>query len=314
MRSRRSHDSAWSEAAARRLAQLTADLGGTPPDPRSANDPDGPTQPRDDWWADHTRVVVAPDRDEPPAPPEPVVLPQPGRHAARRRRSFGWRPPTAGLPALGAAQVAVVAVLALVGLGATAWWVAREHARPVQTVPVSEASPLFPQAASTPPGASPTMPPTATSTATGGAQVTVDVTGKVRRPGIVVLDAGARVVDAVKAAGGARPGTDLASLNLARLLVDGEQIVVGQPGAAPPAADSAVPGGSASASGPTTLVNLNLATESELESLPEVGPVTAQAILAWRDQHGGFTSVDELLEVDGIGPATLDQVKPYVTV
>ncbi|GAA3829705.1 helix-hairpin-helix domain-containing protein [Nocardioides panacisoli] len=314
MRSRRSTDAAWSEAAARRLAQLTADLGGAPP-----AGSDDHTRPREDWWADHTRVAqspaaawkeaLAPDPD----PPEPAGLPQPGRHAARRRRSPAWRPATPALPALGAAQVAVVAVLAAVGLAATAWWVARDHAQPVQAVPVAEASPLVPQPTSTATAASAAASGPA-GTGSAGAQVTVDVTGKVRRPGIVVLDAGARVVDAVKAAGGARPGIDLASLNLARLLVDGEQIVVGQPAVAPPAAASGAPGGSAAPSGPTALVNLNLATEAELESLPEVGPVTAQAIIAWRDAHGGFTSVDELLEVDGIGEATLAQVTPYVTV
>lgn len=313
MRSRRSTDSAWSEAAAKRLAQLTADLGGgsSPPDP------DGYTRPREDWWDDHTRVARA-SAPEPARqssvghdPPEPAELPQPGRHAARRRRSVAWRPATPALPALGAAQVAVVAVLAAVGLAATAWWVARDHAQPAQPVAVSQASPLVPQPASTASVGPSTAAGGAAGGTSGGAQVTVDVTGKVRRPGIVVLDAGARVVDAVEAAGGARPGIDLASLNLARPLVDGEQIVVGQAAVAPPAG---APGGSSTPSGPTALVNLNLATESELESLPEVGPVTAQAILAWRDAHGGFTSVDELLEVDGIGPATLDQLTPYVTV
>ncbi len=139
--------------------------------------------------------------------------------------------------------------------------------------------------------------------------MTVDVEGKVRRPGIVVLDSGARVVDALKAAGGARPGVDLRGLNLARLLVDGEQILVGVPAAVGlPAA--AVP--TAPADGP--LVNLNTAGQTELESLPDVGPVTAEAILAWRTEHGGFTSVDELLEVDGIGDATLATIAPHVTV
>jgi competence protein ComEA len=140
--------------------------------------------------------------------------------------------------------------------------------------------------------------------------VTVDVAGKVRRPGIAVLDPGSRVVDALKAAGGARDGVDLSGLNLARVLVDGEQILVGEPAPVGLAA-SAVPSAGAPG-GP--LVNLNTASEAELEALPEVGPVTAQAILAWRTQHGGFSSVDELLEVDGIGDATLGQLAPYVTV
>ena len=144
-----------------------------------------------------------------------------------------------------------------------------------------------------------------------GDTVTVDVAGKVRRPGIAVLDAGSRVVDALEAAGGVRPGVDLSGLNLARLLVDGEQILVGVavPAAAPPAAASpgaATPG--------ATLVNINTAGLAELETLPEVGPVTAQAIVTWREDNGGFTAVDELLEVDGIGEATLEAMAPFVTV
>ncbi len=141
--------------------------------------------------------------------------------------------------------------------------------------------------------------------------VTVDIAGKVRRPGIAVLEAGARVVDALRAAGGARPGVDLTDLNLARLLVDGEQIVVG---IAAPAVG--LPSGAASSTAAPTgaLVDINTADQVALESLPEVGPVTAQAILAWRDANGGFTAVSELLEVDGIGDATLAAMAPFVTV
>jgi competence protein ComEA len=296
MRSRRSSDAAWSEAAARRLAQLTADLGGPAPE-----------APQEDWWDDHTRVV----RPAPPADPpaaEPAALPRPGRHAARRR-ALGWRPPTPALPVLGSSHVAVVALLAAAGLALTAWWVTRDSAEPVAAVPVAEASPLVPQPSSTA-AAAPSAGDATTGSPEAAGEVTVDVTGRVRRPGIVVLDVGARVVDALEAAGGARPGVDLASLNLARVLVDGEQLVVGQPAPAAPA----VPSATSTSAGPTTLVNLNTASETELESLPEVGPVTAQAIIGWRDEHGGFTSVDELLEIDGIGEATLAQISPYVTV
>ncbi len=93
------------------------------------------------------------------------------------------------------------------------------------------------------------------------------------------------------------------------MLVDGEQILVGRP-AAPAVPGSEPPVGSP----PTALVDLNRATQAELETLPEVGPVTAGAILAWRDEHGGFSAIDELLEVDGIGDATLARIAPYVTV
>jgi len=240
------------------------------------------------------------------AAPAPPSVPRPGRHASRRAGGLARLLPEAmrGRVALGPGTLAVVAVVVAVGLAVTAWWV-------VRTEP-SLVTPVEPQPA--PALASPATP--APSPAAEGAaatpegSVTVDVAGKVRRPGIAVLEAGARVVDALKAAGGARPGVDLTGLNLARVLVDGEQIVVGLPATAtaPPAA----PVGSATPAGP--LVDLNTATTVDLEGLPEVGPVTAQAILAWRDQNDGFTSVSELLEVDGIGDATLAAVAPFVTV
>jgi competence protein ComEA len=146
--------------------------------------------------------------------------------------------------------------------------------------------------------------------------VVVDVAGKVRRPGIATLPIGSRVVDALEAAGGVRHGVDLTTLNLARLLVDGEQIVVGVPppgGVAAPAASAAggVAGGAAVGGAP--MVNINSATQVQLEELPGVGPVTAQAILQWRTDNGPFTAVDELLEVSGIGDATLAEIAPFVT-
>ena len=229
--------------------------------------------------------------ERPPAPETlpPPEIPVPGRHASRRPRF-----------ALGPPQLAVVAVLVAVGLAVTCWWVVRGDPQQVQAPPVDPVGAASPLAEMSPVAASASPVET----------VTVDVTGKVRRPGIVVLDSGARVVDALESAGGARAGVDLSTLNLARLLVDGEQVVVGVP----------APGGVAAAVQPTAgattgaLVNLNTASQTELEGLPEVGPVTAVAILSWRDENGGFTAVDELLEVDGIGDATLEQIAPYVTV
>jgi competence protein ComEA len=211
-----------------------------------------------------------------------------------------------GLPGLGAAQLAVVALIAATGVALTAWWVVRGQAAPVAPVAAPPPSSATPLVAGTPDADPGPHPSSADPTGT----VTVDVTGKVRRAGIVVLDTGARVVDALEAAGGERAGVDLSTLNLARVLVDGEQIVVGVRQPTAPAA----PSGPTVTGAPTALVNLNTATQAELEALPEVGPVTALAILAWREEHGGFTSVDELLEVDGIGDATLSQLAPYVTV
>lgn len=140
----------------------------------------------------------------------------------------------------------------------------------------------------------------------------VDVAGRARRPGIYRLPAGARVYDALRAAGGARPGVSTLSLNLAEPLRDGEQIVVGGP--APPASGgSAVSGGaSGGASGTPAVVDLNTATLEQLETLPGVGPVLGQHILDWRDAHGRFNSVDQLQQVSGIGDVRFAQLKPLV--
>ena len=284
------------EAVSRRLAQLSADVATARGVPSPAVG--------GDWWEGHTRPVDRPTLEVLPAPePMPPVVPMPGRHAARR--PFLLLPETLrGRVRLGPTHLAVVAVLVALGLAVTTWWVVRSEPGQPTAPPVTPGAPadglvsMAPQAASGSPAAA-------------GGRVTVDVAGKVRRPGIAVLDSGSRVVDAIKAAGGARPGVDTAGLNLARLLVDGEQIVVGVPAAGAPSVAAPAPG-APSATGP--LVNLNLANQAELETLPEVGPVTAQAILAWRDQHGGFTDVAELLEVDGIGDATLAQITPYVTI
>jgi competence protein ComEA len=143
-----------------------------------------------------------------------------------------------------------------------------------------------------------------------GGSVTVDIAGKVRRPGVATLPAGSRVVDALKEAGGVRGGVDLSALNLARVLVDGEQILVGRdaaPGGLAASASTAAPDASGA------LVNINTATTEQLDTLPGVGPVTAQKILDWRAAHGAFSSVDELLEVDGIGEKTLADLAPHVT-
>jgi competence protein ComEA len=142
-------------------------------------------------------------------------------------------------------------------------------------------------------------------------ELVVDVVGKVVRPGVFTLPAGSRIVDAIAAAGGALPHTDLTALDLARKLSDGQEIFVGIPPPSGPAAQSA--GGvvgddtgvaaDASSGSPDPIVDINNATQAELETLPGVGAVTAQRILAWRTQHGRFTSVTQLQQVSGIGPA-----------
>ena len=152
--------------------------------------------------------------------------------------------------------------------------------------------------------APPVAPPT--ETAAAPAVVVVDVVGAVRRAGLYRLQQGARIADAVARAGGATAKADLALINLAAPLADGEQVVVPKRGAA---ASSAAPSAGVASSGP---VHLSTATLEQLDSLPGIGPVTAQKILDYRQKHGPFTSVDELDAVPGIGPARLEQLKDLV--
>ncbi len=135
------------------------------------------------------------------------------------------------------------------------------------------------------------------------AALVVDVAGAVRRPGIVRLPDGARVVDAIQAAGGLLPGATTAGINLARRLADGEQILVG---AGPPG--SSGPSGAVAGK-----LDLNLATVAQLDALPGLGPVLAERIVQWRTAHGRFASVDQLREVPGIGARTFDSLKDLVT-
>lgn len=169
-------------------------------------------------------------------------------------------------------------------------------------------------------GAPATIAPPARSTGGGRAALAspsprpvllVHVAGEVRRPGLYEMPIGARVADAVQAARGATRRADLDALNLAQPLQDGIRIEVLRRGAAPEATAAVVEGSSASE--PAAPINLNVADQAALETIPEIGPVTAAAILEYRAQVGSFTSVEELLEVSGVGPATLEAMRPYVT-
>jgi competence protein ComEA len=192
----------------------------------------------------------------------------------------------------------VVIVATLLGAGL---WYMRSLPRPVDiAAPADAVSPVVsPVAGST---GSPSPSP---------ASIIVDVAGWVRRPGVYEFVTGDRVIDAVNRAGGARNGADLTSLNLAAPLADGTQIVIPRPGA------TSAPGSSTSDSGTaggTALININTASETDLEALPGVGPVTAAAIIDYRTQNGPFSAVDDLIDVSGIGPSTLEQIRPFATI
>ncbi|MFU8874802.1 helix-hairpin-helix domain-containing protein [Micromonospora sp. SL4-19] len=232
----------------------------------------------------------------PAGEPEQESTSGPSTRLSRLPGPGAFDPGRRGVRALGVVAAVVVLV-------AGVWaWRSRPQAEPVR--PVSTAGTPDEESAS----------PVASASASG--EVVVAVAGKVRRPGLVRLPAGSRVADAVEAAGGALPGVDVALLNPARKVTDGELILVGvaappgqpaQPGqpAAGPAAGGAAPAGP---------VNLNTATLAQLDALPGVGPVLAQRILDHRERRGGFRSVSDLRQVEGIGDARYEQLKDLVTV
>jgi competence protein ComEA len=219
-----------------------------------------------------------------------------------------WAQTRCGIERRGAIALAVLLVV-LALFAVQHFWAGRtESVRAPETVRAVESAPAEAAPAGADPPAASGAPsaPSAPSAETG---VVVDVGGKVRHPGIHRLPAGSRVADALRAAGGVRPGADTEGLNRARVLTDGEQVLVGVPGAAPVAAGSA---GAGSSAAPGTPLGLNTASAEQLETLPGVGPVLAQHIVDYRTEHGGFRSVDELREVDGIGDRRFDDLQNLV--
>ena len=244
--------------------------------------------------------------------------PQRGGLAARVRADPGRT---------GAIVAAIVAILAVL---VTVFTLLQDHPQPVMSAklpPVERASGTS--------GPSPRSSASPGAGQPGGSDrpVVVSVVGLVHTPGLVTLAPGARIDDALRAAGGAMDGADTIGLNMARPVGDGEQIVVGL---APPPGQPRVLGSSeAAGSGPGPLsapvsgsgsgkptgapktgdvLDLNTATVAQLDGLPGVGPVTAAAIVAWRQANGKFTSVDQLADVDGIGPSRLDKLRALVRV
>jgi competence protein ComEA len=209
------------------------------------------------------------------------------------------------------------ALLACVAVAGAAAWVHANAAAPDAP----------PRAAATPRIDSNTAPRSSSSTTTTTAVLIVDVVGAVRHPGIVRVPAGARVVDAIAAAGGSTGAADLERLNLAALLTDGMRVAVPEVGKPPPSLDPAAvnsgnggatsdPSGSTGSLQPSAAapVNLNTATAAQLDALPGIGPATADAIVRDREQNGLFATIDDLARVRGIGPAKLAQIHDLVTV
>jgi competence protein ComEA len=270
----------------------------------------------------------------PPDPPEASfrAAPDDGDRIAADRSDSGWAEsdlPEAGRPerhrvggcwtAGGSAEhgrfdpglpgvrvLALVGVLAALVAGAFLWW-SRPAPRPAPQ-PV-----IRPAAHSAALAAGPAGPAGVGTPSPSQAALVVDVAGKVRRPGVVTLPGGARVIDAIKEAGGLRPGARTGTLNLARHVVDGEQILVGVT-ASPAAAQPGVAPGAPGAPAPGAPLDLNAATVAQLDQLPGVGPVLAQRVIDYRTQHGAFRSVDELRQVSGIGPAKFADLKGLVRV
>ncbi len=262
--------------------------------------------------------------------------------AVERLRRLGCTPAEA-------AAVAILAVGALAALGLL-WLLARPRpAPPASSAPAvvgpgagpavaggpaaggdpaaagPTAGPLAPVAGALPPTAATSTPATGSGPSPSPAPpITVHVAGLVADPGVYTLGSGARVADAVDAAGGPLPKAVLDGLNLARPLTDGEQVVVTDDRPPPPAARATPPGavggtaasepaGGATPSATHAPLNLNLATVAELDELPEIGPVLAERIVAHREQIGGFTAVGQLRDVTGIGEMTFQAIAPLVS-
>ncbi|OBJ16373.1 ComEA family DNA-binding protein [Mycobacterium colombiense] len=219
----------------------------------------------------------------------------------------------------GAIGLAIVAALAVL---VTVFTLLRDRPAPVMSAklpPVQKVSTAAPRSSASPGAAPPPGP---------DRPVVVSVVGLVHTPGLVTLAPGARIADALQAAGGAVNGADTIGLNMARPLGDGEQIVVGlapAPGQPTALGSSVATGTTPTSKAPTPApgsvkpkpgqaVDLNTATVAELDALPGVGPVTAAAIVAWRQSNGKFTSVDQLADVEGIGPARLEKLRALVRV
>jgi competence protein ComEA len=187
----------------------------------------------------------------------------------------------------------IVVAVTLVGAGL---WYMRSLPKPVAIAASS-------------PAAGATSSAVAASASPSGPPIIVDVTGWVREPGVYEFAQGDRVIDAVERAGGAKPNADLSGLNLAAPLTDGTQVIVPKTGAAAAGAT-----GSAGSAVTGSLININTASATDFETLSGIGEVLAAAIVDYRTENGPFAAVDDLEDVSGIGPATLEEIRDQITV
>jgi competence protein ComEA len=196
------------------------------------------------------------------------------------------------LDTLSRGEIAGLVVVLVAVLGGAGLWYARSLPKPVT---IAESGPGAAQQIS--------------SSSSPAAILIVDVAGAVRQPGVYEFAEGDRVIDAIERAGGSVPKADLSLLNLAAPLVDGTQILVPKAGAVASGSPGGAPGTST-----TGLININTASATELETLSGIGEVLAATIIEYRTQNGPFVSVEDLMDVSGIGPATLDELRDQVTV
>jgi competence protein ComEA len=255
-------------------------------------------------------LPTAIDPGTPTAPPDDPPIR--GAGGVARDQPATGHPPARGAPASGPAalattlgrraveftkeHLAAVLVVLLVGCGWTAYTLLQAKSTPVALAAV------------------PTVMTSATPMPTPAPTVLVHVLGAIKNPGVVELLQGARVADAIEKAGGLTAAADPGELNLAAVVADGSQVVIGTK--EKPRGEVRGEGSTAGAGSPgrSATVSLNTATLEQLDTLPGVGPVTAQKILDWRKLHGRFAAVTELQEVEGIGPKTYADIAPNVRV
>jgi competence protein ComEA len=273
-------------------------------------------------WPAPDPIDPLPSRPDPfESPVDPVALPSGVFAPADAGTGRPFAPTSAvassALAALNPGRRAVKALaavgLAVVVVAAFIAWRSQPRAEIVTTAPSSPVATATNSPTATL-GAPPTVSASVPASGPSSAMIVVAVTGRVRHPGLVNLPPGSRVADAIAAAGGALPKTDLSFVNLARKVTDGELIVIGVQPSPGMSVDQTGDPASSTAGATTGPVDINTAGLAQLETLSGIGPALAQRILDYRSQHGSFRSIDELQDVSGIGPAKFAEIQAEVTV